>query len=60
MDDKWLTSIKASIQTEIDAISQHLTGRVKQLAERYELDKETKTLEDKVSVHLEKMGLAWS
>ena len=65
VDDKWLTSIKASIQTEIDAISQHLTGRVKQLAERYEntlieLDKETKTLEDKVSVHLEKMGLAWS
>lgn len=65
VDDKWLTSIKASIQTEIDAISQRLTGRVKQLAERYEntlieLDKESKTLEDKVSVHLEKMGLVWS
>lgn len=65
VDDKWLTSIKASIQTEIDAISQRLTGRVKQLAERYEntlieLDKETKILEDKVSAHLEKMGLVWS
>lgn len=65
VDDKWLTSIKASIQTEIDAISQRLTGRVKQLAERYEntlieLDKESKTLEDKVSAHLEKMGLVWS
>lgn len=65
VDDKWLTSIKASIQTEIDAISQRLTSRVKQLAERYEntlieLDKETKTLEDKVSAHLEKMGLVWS
>lgn len=65
VDDKWLTSIKASIQTEIDAISQRLTSRVKQLAERYEntlieLDIETKTLEDKVSVHLEKMGLLWS
>ncbi|TXI68947.1 MAG: type I restriction-modification system subunit M [Flavobacterium sp.] len=65
VDDKWLTSIKASIQTEIDAISQRLTGRVKQLAERYEntlieLDKESKTLEDKVSAHLEKMGLIWS
>lgn len=65
VDDKWLNSIKASIQTEIDAISQRLTGRVKQLAERYEntlieLDKETKTLEDKVSAHLEKMGLVWS
>ncbi len=65
VDDKWLNSIKASIQIEIDAISQRLTGRAKQLAERYEntlieLDKETKTLEDKVSAHLEKMGLVWS
>jgi type I restriction enzyme M protein len=65
VDDKWLNSIKASIQTEIDAISQRLTGRVKQLAERYEntlieLDKETKTLEEKVSANLEKMGLVWS
>lgn len=65
VDDKWLTSIKTSIQNEIDAISQRLTGRVKQLAERYEntlieLDKESKTLEDKVSAHLEKMGLIWS
>lgn len=65
VDDKWLTSIKASIQTEIDAISQRLTGRVKQLAERYEntlieLDKESKSLEDIVSAHLEKMRLRWS
>lgn len=65
VEDKWLTSINASIQTEIDAISQRLTSRVKQLAERYEntlleLDKETKTLEDKVSAHLQKMGLVWS
>ena len=65
IEDKWLTSINTSIQTEIDAISQRLTTRVKQLAERYEttlleLDKETKTLEDKVSAHLQKMGLVWS
>jgi type I restriction enzyme M protein len=65
VDDKWLTNIKTSIQNEIDAISQRLTGRVKELAERYEntlieLDKESKTLEDKVSSHLEKMGLIWS
>lgn len=65
VDDKWLTNIKTSIQTEIDAISQRLTGRVKQLAERYEntlieLDKESKSLEDIVSAHLEKMGLRWS
>lgn len=65
VEDKWLCNIKTSIQNEIDAISQRLTGRVKQLAERYEntlieLDKESKTLEDIVSAHLEKMGLVWS
>lgn len=65
VEDKWLASLKAAIQTEIDAISQRLTSRIKELAERYEhtlgeLDSQTKTLEDKVSVHLEKMGLVWN
>ena len=65
VDDKWLSTIAAAIQSEIDAISQRLTKRVKELAERYkntlnELNAETKVLEDKVSVHLEKMGLIWN
>jgi hypothetical protein len=65
VEDKWLTSIKAAIQTEIDAISQRLTGRVKELAERYEntmgeLDNQTQALEVKVTTHLENMGLVWS
>jgi type I restriction enzyme M protein len=65
VDDKWLASLKAAIQTEIDSISQRLTTRTKELAERYEntlgeLNRETKTLEGKVSAHLEKMGLVWS
>lgn len=64
VDDKWIASLKAAIQTEIDAISQRLTGRIKELAERYEhtmgeLDTQTKTLEDKVATHLENMGLEW-
>ena len=61
VDDKWLASLKAAIQTEIDAISQRLTGRIKELAERYEhtleeLDGQSKTLEEKVSMHLSTMG----
>jgi type I restriction enzyme M protein len=65
VEDKWLTSLQAAIQTEIDAISQRLTGRVKELAERYEntmgeLDSQTHTLEEKVATHLENMGLVWS
>lgn len=65
VDDKWLTGIKASIQTEIDAISQRLTGRVKELAERYEntldeLNNSTQEQEQKVAAHLQKMGLVWN
>ncbi|WP_019670777.1 type I restriction-modification system subunit M [Eudoraea adriatica] len=65
VEDKWLTDLQAAIQTEIDAISQRLTGRVKELAERYEntlgeLDNQTQTLEEKVAAHLEKMGLIWN
>ncbi len=65
VDDKWITAIKASIQTEIDAISQRLTARVRELAERYEntldeLNKNTKDQEKKVVEHLKKMGLVWS
>ena len=65
VEDKWLASLQAAIQTEIDAISQRLTGRIKELAERYEntmgeLDNKTQGLEEKVSVHLENMGLVWN
>lgn len=62
IDDKWLVSIQVDIQSEIDSISQRLTSRIKELAERYEhtmteLDQEVAVLEDKVFVHLKKMGL---
>jgi type I restriction enzyme M protein len=65
VDDKWLTTISAAMQGEIDSISQRLTGRIKELAERYEntlgeLDKSNTELEQKVAGHLEKMGLVWS
>ncbi|MBK9381484.1 MAG: type I restriction-modification system subunit M [Chitinophagaceae bacterium] len=65
IEKKWMTSLKSSIQAEIDAISQRLTIRIKELGERYDdtlgaLDKTTKELEEKVSAHLQKMGLVWS
>lgn len=65
VDAKWIASLKANIQTEVDAISQRLTGRVKELAERYEstlgeFDSIVKELESKVGAHLQKMGLVWS
>ncbi|MEL7421707.1 MAG: N-6 DNA methylase [Bacteroidota bacterium] len=64
IEDKWLAAIRASIQSEIDSISQRLTSRIKELAERYahtmtELDQEVSVLEEKVAAHLQKMGLIW-
>ena len=65
VEDKWLASLQAAIQTEIDAISQRLTGRIKELEDRYEntmgeLDTQTQGLEEKVAAHLENMGLVWN
>ena len=65
VDDKWITSLSASMQRETDGISQRLTERIKELADRYhytlgELTLRTKTLEENVNAHLEKMGLVWN
>ena len=65
IEKKWMRSLSASIQGEIDAISQRLTARIKELGERYDdtlgsVDKSVKELEEKVNAHLKKMGLVWS
>jgi type I restriction enzyme M protein len=61
VDDKWMATIERDIHTEMDRISQRLTQRIKELAERYEttlplLTEEVQELENKVAVHLERMG----
>ncbi|CAA0219606.1 Type I restriction system adenine methylase, HsdM family [Tenacibaculum maritimum] len=65
VDKKWLAALQATLQTEMDAISQRLTSRIQELAARYEhtlteLDGTTNMLENKVSEHLKTMGLVWS
>jgi len=65
IEEKWLANLQSLIQTEINSISQSLTSRVKELAERYRdtlgaLDAEVKNLEVNVTTHLQKMGLVWS
>jgi type I restriction enzyme M protein len=64
VEDKWLAHLDHTLHTEIDRVSQSLTGRVKQLAERYatplpELEQEVEALGAKVAGHLERMGVAW-
>lgn len=61
VEDKWLAAIAAAIHGEMDRISQTLTQRVRELAERYEsplplLTDKVADLSAKVAVHLEKMG----
>jgi type I restriction enzyme M protein len=64
VDDKWLAALDATIHGEVDHISQSLTRRVKELAERYETPLPQMTdcvteLEQKVNRHLERMGFSW-
>ena len=65
VDDKWMARIERSVKTEMERISQRLTQRIKELAERYEtpLPKQTTNvaeLETKVNAHLQKMGFVWN
>jgi len=64
VDDKWLAALDAAIHGEMDRVSQALTRRVKELAERYEtplpaLTQKVAELEERVNGHLERMGFAW-
>jgi type I restriction enzyme M protein len=64
VDDKWLAALCATVQGEMDRVSQVLTGRVKELAERYaaplpQIAEEVEALSAKVDAHLERMGVAW-
>lgn len=64
VDDKWLTALEAAVRGELERVSQTLTGRMRQLAERYDtpLPKLTEHLESltvRVDEHLKKMGVTW-
>ena len=61
VDDKWLATLAAAVQGELDRVSQTLTGRIRELAERYatplpQLTGEVATLAARVDEHLKKMG----
>jgi len=61
VEDKWLATLATDVQSELDRVSQALTGRVKQLVERYatplpKLNKEVFVLSTRVDEHLKKMG----
>jgi type I restriction enzyme M protein len=64
VDDKWLATLGAAVQGELDRVSQTLTGRIRELADRYAtplptLTDEVAALASRVDGHLKKMGAVW-
>ena len=64
VDDKWMARISAAVQSELDRVSQTLSGRIRQLTERYatplpKLTNEVETLAARVEDHLKMMGAVW-
>jgi type I restriction enzyme M protein len=65
IDDKWMTRLTAAVQGELDRVSQTLTGRIRELAERYatplpRLVDEVAALSARVDGHLKRMGALWN
>ena len=64
VDDKWLATLAVAVQGELDRVSQTLTGRIRELSQRYstplpQLIDEVATLASRVEQHLKKMGAVW-
>jgi type I restriction enzyme M protein len=64
IDRKWMDELALQIIGEVDTLSQKLTGRVQELAERYsetvpDLEKEVEQFSGKVEEHLKTMGFIW-
>jgi type I restriction enzyme M protein len=64
VDDKWLATLAADVQSELNRVSQALAERITVLAERYatplpKLVAEVEMLSRKVDEHLQRMGFAW-
>lgn len=65
VDHKWLAVLDKDIHGEMDRISQALSQRVKELAERYgstlaEINAQVAEMEARVNGHLAKMGFVWN
>jgi type I restriction enzyme M protein len=64
VDDKWIGALGDAVHNELDRVSQTLTRRIRQVAERYatplpQLEDEVNAFARRVEGHLKKMGSAW-
>jgi type I restriction enzyme M protein len=65
VEDKWLATLAGAMQGDLDRVSQTLTGRIRQLAERYDtplpqLTEEVEALATLVEAHLKRMDEEWN
>jgi type I restriction enzyme M protein len=65
VEDKWVAWLSATVQNELDRVSQALSGRIRELAQRYAtplpvLAKEAEILSARVAEHLAAMGMEWT
>jgi type I restriction enzyme M protein len=65
IEDKWLSRLAADVQSELDRVSQNLTGRIRLLAERYatplpKLTGDVVDLASRFDAHLQRMGFVWN
>ena len=64
VDNKWMARLHGDVQGELDRVSQTVTGRIRELAERYaaplpQLAEEMATLAARVEGHIRQMGASW-
>ena len=65
VDDKWMGRLSSCVQGELDRASQNLTGRIRELADRYtvplpQITCEVAALSARVDKHLKQMGASWN
>ncbi|MBX9856694.1 MAG: N-6 DNA methylase [Gemmatimonadaceae bacterium] len=65
VEDKWMAALSAAVHGELERVSQQLTRRIRELAERYatplpQLLREVEDLSKRVDAHLAKMGASWT
>ncbi len=64
IDEKWMAVLEIKIHDEVNWVSQLMSQRTKELAERYEnplpeINEQVLALEEIVNRHLERMGFSW-
>ena len=65
IDDKWMAHVSGTVTGELERVSQTLTRRVRELADRYDaplssLIDEVATITARVEAHLARMGESWT